>query len=375
MSPRPFHSALRELRRRTGLSQSDVAKRAGLSRQGIIAIEAGRRVPSTAVALRLAEVLACSVEELFSLGGRAALTALPDPMSEAPSGRVRLGRIDGRWVAHNVADEWEDADGLVVEAGTSDEVAVEPLLAPERLENKVLVAGCAPLLGVAARGTERRYGVGAAAWIAAASGRSLDLLDQARVHIAGLHLVDAGAARGHEPLLEARFPDEDLTVLNLTRWHQGLVVPRGNPLGLRTASDALQPGLRFAHRQPGSGAHQLLARLMGEPALPHHDEHPVALGHHEVARMVQWGVADSGVAIEAAALAAGLDFVPLAEERFDLVVPTRHLAVETVRRFLGGLTDTAFKAEASRLPGYDLSTLGHVDTLSSSGGSRGVASP
>lgn len=367
MTSRAFHSAVRELRWRAGFSQSELAKRAGISRQGVIAIEAGQRVPSTAVALRLAEVLSCSVEQLFSLGSRTGLTALAEAGEERPSGRVHLGRIDGRWIAHRVSHERESADGLVVGAEGDNTVVVEPLLSPEQLEANVLVAGCAPLLAVATRGSERRYGIGTATWIEASSGRALDLLDEGRVHIAGLHLAGTESAGGHGPLLTTRFPDEELVVLNLTLWRQGLVVPRGNPLDLRTAKDALQAGLRFAQRQPGSGARRLVERLTGGQAPPPGSEPIIARGHNEVARMVEWGVVDSGVAIEASALAAGLDFVPLAEERFDLVVPTRHLELPSVRRFLDGLSESSFKAEASRLAGYDLSMLGHVDTLTPSG--------
>ena len=76
--------------------------------------------------------------------------------------------------------------------------------------------------------------------------------------------------------------------------------------------------------------------------------------------MVRWGVADVGVAIESAALEAGLDFIALAEERFDLAIASAHLDTPCVERFLEMIDRPCFRAEARHLPGYDLSTAGHV---------------
>ena len=79
--------------------------------------------------------------------------------------------------------------------------------------------------------------------------------------------------------------------------------------------------------------------------------------------MVRSGAADAGIAIESAALAEGLDFIPLVSERFDLVVPADIAAKEPVSRLIETLDDPAFRAEVEHLPGYDSSMSGHTTTV------------
>jgi putative molybdopterin biosynthesis protein len=75
------------------------------------------------------------------------------------------------------------------------------------------------------------------------------------------------------------------------------------------------------------------------------------------------GLADTGIAIEAAAHAEGLDFIPLAEERFDLVVPEARHDERPVSRLLDLIGGRRFQADARPLAGYDLSTAGHASTV------------
>jgi molybdate-binding protein len=174
--------------------------------------------------------------------------------------------------------------------------------------------------------------------------------------VAGVHLVDAGGLQANIAAVRARFPHQDMAVVNLTRWRQGLVLAPGNPHGIQAVQDLVQPGLRLARRGEGAGATKLLRAQLPGP-LP---DGPSARGHAEVAQLVRVGAADAGVAIEAVALALGLDFLPLAEERFDLVVPTESLAHPAVARLLDALTGRAFRAEAGRMPGYDLGIIGET---------------
>ncbi|MCB9668115.1 MAG: helix-turn-helix domain-containing protein [Alphaproteobacteria bacterium] len=321
---------VRERRGALGLSQADLAGRIGISRQALAAVESGRSVPSTTVALGLARALGCAVEDLFGL--------LPDvmrPVQVAPADRVVLGCVDGRWVAHPAPAD-RPADGRVRPDGT------ELLADPEVLSERVLLAGCAPLLGLLE-----------ASWLPTTSTAALQLLARGEVHVAGLHL--ASDAEGHAEL--ARSAVEAPVVVNVTRWQQGLVLAAGNPLGIRSAEDLRRPGLRVAHRPAGAGAQRVLERAFaGAPVPPG----PVAADHEEVARMVRWGVVDVGVAIEPVALAHGLPFLPLAEERFDLVVPGARLADPRIARLLERLSGLRFRADASGLPGYDLALVGQT---------------
>ena len=363
MPDTPVLNMLRERRKARGLSQVEVADRVGVSRQAISAIEGGRQVPSTGLSLHLARALGCSVEDLFQLRGGALLEARVVAGSGGP--RVAVGRVDGTWVAHRVAVDSRAADGIVVGAEPR-RGAIELFTEPSELESNVLVAGCAPLLGVLTGRLGRRYRGVRGTWIPADSSRSLEHLAHGDVHVAGLHLADASRPDAHIDLIVDRFGDEPTAVVNLTRWRQGLVVASGNPLEIKTGHDLLRQDLRCVRREAGSGAQKLLERTLAESG----DDSskvvyagPVATGHAEVARLVRWGVADVGVAIEAAAHAEGLGFIPLSEERFDLVVPRARLGDTPVARLLDLIETRAFQAEASRFPGYDLSLSGHLTTV------------
>lgn len=347
------------LRRAAGLSQSALAERLGVSRQALIAIEAGRQTPSTALALQMAQALDCTVEALFSLRDPSAVTALL--ATPAAGRRVILGQVDGRWIAHPLQDEGlQAADGLLTsEAAASMEASVTPLQPLERLARTLLIAGCAPLLGLIADRLRQRGDL-MAHWVQANSGHALDLLAEGAVHLAGVHLTETHRAEGHVALVRSRFPGQAMSLIHLTRWRQGLMMAPDNPLGIQAADDLVRPDITLAWREAGAGANRLLTRALAEAGAADHARPggPEVRDHSAVARLVQWGVADAGVAIEGSACSAGLTFVPLAEERFDLVLPTARLTDPGVARLLDLLTHRGFRSEVAHLPGYDVSQAG-----------------
>ena len=372
-----LHNSVRRHRRDLGLSQQALGDRVGVGRHAIMAIEAGRQVPSTTLALRLADTFDCAVKELFRLDPVTELEVrLPPPRRAAPasppapSSRVAVGRVGGGWRAHPLpAHATGAADAIMVEGGAgaspdAPSARVRPVRGMRQLERNVLVAGCAPLLANLAH----RVGEGSedarATWIPASSHRALDLLAAGMVHIAGLHLSGGASSHANVEAVRRRFPGKRMLVINLTRWRQGFVVAARNPLDIRDAADLLRPGVRVVAREPGTGADELFARLLAdEPGGQPDFSGPVAEGHLDVARRVHCGAADAGVAIESAALAWGLGFVPLVEERFDLVMPASIAESPPVSRFLDTLDDPGFRTEAASLPGYDTSISGHASTL------------
>ncbi|MGB1657007.1 MAG: substrate-binding domain-containing protein [Longimicrobiales bacterium] len=359
-------SAVRAHRTALKLTQSELAARVGASRQALSAIEAGRQVPSTLLALHLARALDCTVDDLFRIPGGKVVEvrcALGGPDVR----RVAVGRVQDTWVAHPLDDLAHAADGLIVRPGSShDSSIVEVLDDSADLAANVLVAGCAPLLGVHADRLGRRYRDARATWIHANSSKALRLLADGLVHIAGVHMAASDDPEAHERAARRAVPGERSVLVNLARWRQGLVVARGNPLDIRVGADLLRPGLRFAMRDAGAAAQHLLDRELrsacgGREANVTTRAH--ASNHAEVAALVHWNVVDVGVAIESAALDHGLDFIPLSEERFDLVLPESLIDHEPVARFLGVIDEPAFRAEVGGLPGYDLSLAGHASTV------------
>ena len=326
---------LRELRRERGLSVSALASAIGLSRQALSAIEAGRATPSTAVALKLARTLECSVEELF---------ALPEELGSAElieGTRLLLGRVGERWVHHPV----RPTQGIAAHARVGAQGRIEPLRAVEALRHRPLLAGCAPVLGTLGQRAE-------ATWLYAPSATALRWLSQGRVHMAGLHLAPHDDPTEHERLLRQAMPAEELVIVSLLGWRQGLVLAPGNPLGL-TSTEDLDPSHRVAQRQSGSGAQRVLEAALGRPS-----QGPQVGSHLEAAQALRLGAADAAVLIEPVAEAFGLPFLPLSEERFELALRRDQLAHPGLARVLDQLASAGFRAEVAGMGAYDLSQAG-----------------
>ena len=359
-------NSVRRYRKANRMSQQKLAEALGVSRQAIHAIETSSQVPSTSLGLRMARVFGCAVEDLFSLAVDPVIRArlAPEEPDTRASSRVVVGQVGDRWVAHRLPSLGiTAADGIIADTD-GDEAEITPLADLGHLERNVLVAGCAPLLGAVAQRVGSRFGDARVTWLRAGNRRSMALLKAGLVHMAGLHLSGDGDAEGTAQAARRVLPGRRLLVVNLTCWRQGLVVPAGNPRGISGGADLANPDLRVVRREEGSGAQALATSLVeaeGDCALP--DSGPVARGHLEAVNLVRCGAADVGIAIEGAALAEGLDFIPLTDERFDLVVPADVAAEKPVSRVIDALDDPAFRTEVSHLPGYDGSMSGQVTTV------------
>jgi molybdate-binding protein/DNA-binding XRE family transcriptional regulator len=336
-------------RRRGGRTQEALAREVGISRQALSALENGHTVPSTDVALRLAAALGCRVEDLFALreGAVAATRA-----GTLRSGRAALAYVNERWVAHATDDaDMAAADALVERDGT-----VRLLGDAAAARQSLACAGCAPALGLLASRTARRLRGSRVLWLERSSGAALDLLAKGEVHLAGAHLLDERTQDFNLAQVRAHCPDA--RVVTLARWEAGLVVPKGNPLRLKSAADLVRHRVRVVRRDVGSGAEALLKRALGGKGPLWRG--PRAKGHLDVARAVAVGAAGAGVAIRSAALAFGLDFVPLAEERFDLIFPTALRDDARVKALLETLTGEPFLSELRRLGGHSMRDTGRV---------------
>jgi putative molybdopterin biosynthesis protein len=137
----------------------------------------------------------------------------------------------------------------------------------------------------------------------------------------------------------------------------GLVLPRGNPGGIAGLADLA--GKRLIPRQPGSGSRELLDRLLAAgPAVTLVD--PPARNEADVAHAVATGHADAGLAIAAVARQYGLEFLPLAEERYDLVAWRRDVFDAPLQRLMAFCREPGFARRAGELGGYDISGFGTV---------------
>ena len=358
---------VREVRERAGLGPSDLARRAGISRQALHRIETNADAPGITTALRLARALGCRVEDLFSLpGGPLLLTRLVGPAVPAGT-RVQLADLGGRVLAFPLVGEEAlrtPADGVTTAGATGETVPVEPLVEPDLPGRTAVVAGCDPSLGLLAPHAAR---LGARLlWRDLPSLDALRALARGEAHAAGIHLWDPRGGEHDHPLVARELAGRPAHLFTLWEWEQGLIVAAGNPRGLSTPADLARPGVTLANRAEGAGCRLLLdAWLEGaglsaaeREALPGYaTAHPT---HLALAGSVARGEADAGPGPRAAARALGLDFVPLHRERFDLVVLREHLAHPGVRALLAAARGSSFHAELAALGGYDPSHAGEL---------------
>ncbi len=178
-------------------------------------------------------------------------------------------------------------------------------------------------------------------------------LRQGLCHLSGAHLVDETGAY-NTPYVRRLFPDRRVRVVTLAHRVQGLITAPGNPLGLRDLSDLARPGVRFVNRNLGSGTRLWLEARLGALGIPReaiagYDQ--VVSTHTAAAQAVATGRADVALGLEAAALAQGLGFVPLFEERFDLIFPAEE--TEELTPLLDTLQTAAFRRLMRTLHGYN----------------------
>jgi excisionase family DNA binding protein len=155
----------------------------------------------------------------------------------------------------------------------------------------------------------------------------------------------------------------DAVLVGLARREQGLLLAPGNPKQLHTLADVVASGARMAVRQPGAGAQMLLEVLLTRTGVARKDLRrlePPCLTGPDLAAAIRTGKADCGVATRAAATSAGLDFVPLLFENFDLLMRQRSYFRPSIQALIGFLGEKRLKQRAAELTGYDPTPSGQI---------------
>jgi molybdate-binding protein/DNA-binding XRE family transcriptional regulator len=365
---------VRRKRQAAGLSQQALATRCGLTRQAINAIEAGHYAPSTTVALRLARVLGCTVEALFRLP-EAAPHVEAEFLGEIPSaaGRTRcqVARVGARLLAHPLTgalSAFTAADGLLVPGATEAPCAdrwvdIELLVDTQVPENTVVVLGCDPALALLGAHLTRRYPTLRLVWVPRSSLTALRMLGRGEAHAAGTHLWDPESGESNMPYVRRELAGRRLVVVTLSQWQQGLIVAPSNPKGIKGPEDLARPEITLVNRDAGSGSRMLCDIWLREAGIAPHwvsGYRREVMSHLAVAEAVASGGADVGPGILAMARALGLDFIPLQEERYDLVIPMEFLHTAPIQALLDIVTSRHFRDELEALGGYDGAHAGTV---------------
>jgi putative molybdopterin biosynthesis protein len=195
---------------------------------------------------------------------------------------------------------------------------------------------------------------------------ALVALRQGVCQMAGCHLLDIESGTYNLPYVRHLFPGRQMRIVHLARRLQGLIVPPGNPLGIREFADIARPQVAFVNRQPGSGTRLWLDYKLRSMGLTDSTisgyAHEVRT-HHQVALAVANGEANTGIGLFAAALEYGMGFIPLFEEAYDLVLPVE-LADSDLFAPVWDLMNTAeFRMSVQILGGYYPRRMGEVTTL------------
>jgi putative molybdopterin biosynthesis protein len=183
-------------------------------------------------------------------------------------------------------------------------------------------------------------------------------------HLAGTHLLDEATGEYNVSFIRRFLRDVPLQLINLCYREQGLLVARGNPKNIRGFADIAENGYLFINRQGGAGTRLLTDKCLadlkiGRERIQGYQREEYT--HMSVAAAIASGSADTGMGIRAAAVALDLDFVPVAEERYDLIVPKRFLEDTKIVSILELIrTNQAFRERIVALGGYELRDCGKV---------------
>ena len=288
--------------------------------------------------------------------------------------RVTVGRVGPRLIAAPLArgagvlTSLVRADGIVripagaqgLEAGQT--VRVQLYRRPDEIERTIVALGSHDLtLDLMAQFLAERARRLASANVGSLGG--LIALRRGEAHFAGSHLLDPESGEYNLRYVREYLPETPVVIVGLVGREQGLIVAPGNPRNLKGLQDLAGGDVSFINRQRGAGTRVLLDYHLQRAGL----DASVVLGYeHEeythlaVAAAVASGRAACGLGIRAAAEALGLGFVPLFDERYDLVIPRVHYDSPFLRPLLDLLGDPRFRDAVAALPGYSLEPMGRV---------------
>jgi putative molybdopterin biosynthesis protein len=321
-----------------GLTQAELASRAGVSRTAVTAIEAGKMAPSVVAALGLAKALETTVEALF--GGveeASALTPVWGVSPLHPEVPRWSSEIAGRTVLYpaEAAPMWTP---LPVRHGA------------ESARETLFVATCDPAAGYLASLYAEMTGYRMLV-IPRSSRMALELLKQRVVHVAGLHLEGDESPGGNVAAVQEMLGG-GYRLIRGAVWTEGIALAIGETA--RTVAGVTRGRLTWVGREPGSGARRCQDRLLGQrPAPPQ-----MAQNHRALAEAIRSGWAQAGVCVELACREAGLPFLPVQSEAYDLCYPEEFRSDPRLLGLVKVLRSTGCRRLLGDLPGYDTSNTG-----------------
>ena len=191
-------------------------------------------------------------------------------------------------------------------------------------------------------------------------------LAEGNADLAGCHLWDEETDTYNAPFVRRLLPGKRVALLTLAHRLIGLVVPAGNPANVHDLQDVARPELRFVNRQSGSGTRVWLdawLRKLGISPQQINGCLDEKMTHSDISRAIAEGQADIGLGLEASAQTFGLGFVPLAQERYDLVIPAPNMDIPPSQALVTWLNSHEAREAFAILAGYDTTGTGRVEWI------------
>lgn len=290
--------------------------------------------------------------------------------------RLKVGKVNDHFVAtplprgSGVSMSLVRADGVTsipqdkegIETGEA--VSVELWRSAAEIENTIVCLGSHDLSLDILNDHLQKQGLGytlSSAHVGSMGG--IMALKRGETHLAGLHLLDPDSGLYNIPYVQRYLPETEIVLVHLAKRELGLMVASGNPLKIAGLEDLGRSDVVFVNRQKGAGTRIFLDFMLRKKGID-----PVSISGYEreeynhlsVAAAVAAGGAHAGLGIRAAAGALGVDFIPLAQESYDLAIPLFFYNSAKCRALLEVISSPAFREAVEKMGGYDLQQSGEV---------------
>lgn len=182
-------------------------------------------------------------------------------------------------------------------------------------------------------------------------------------HIAPIHLFDVESETYNKSYVK-KYIDEDVSIIKLVNRTQGLIVKKGNPLNIKGIKDLVN--VRYINRQKGSGTRVLFDYLLKKENIKKSEikgYEREELTHMSLAKAIQNDDCDCGLGVYSAAKVFDLDFIPICEEEYDLLIKTEYLELEFIKSLLEVIKDNKFLKNVKSLGGYNTNNTGEIISL------------
>jgi len=291
--------------------------------------------------------------------------------------RVKVGKVGDKFIATPVsrgagvlmslvrADGFVRIPAMSEGIGAGAEVKVELLRTKNEIENTIVCIGSHDnALDLLANSLKKKFPKLSLSSAHVGSRGGLVALKKKEAHVAGTHLLDEATGEYNVSSVKGLLSDRKMVLVNLVYREQGLLVPKGNPKKIKGFEDLTRGDVVFINRQAGAGTRLLTDKHLRDLGIKPEDVKGYEreeYTHMGVASAVLTGIADTGLAILASAKALGLDFIPVAKERYDLAIPFEFCETDMIKALLSIIReDDEFRNAVANLGGYDISDMGKV---------------